>query len=79
VIVAFVELLTAVVVIVKVVEVAPPATITVAGTVATAFPLTSETTAPPGGAAWSNVIVPVEFVPPTTVVGFNLIATPCTL
>ena len=53
--------------------VAPAATVTLAGTVATAvLLLPSVTTAPPAGAALLNVTVPVEEAPPVTLVGFRL-------
>jgi hypothetical protein len=56
---------------VAVVELA--ATVTLAGTVATAVLLVvSVTTAPPAGAGPLNVTVPVEEVPPVTIVGFRL-------
>jgi hypothetical protein len=60
------------VVIVKVVLVAPPGTVTLAGTLAAAgSPLDSETTRPPVGAAADSVTVPVEVEPPVTVAGLS--------
>jgi hypothetical protein len=59
-----------VVVIVKVALVAPPVTVTLAGTCATdVLLLCNVTTAPVLGAAPVNVTVPVELLPPTTDVG----------
>jgi hypothetical protein len=56
----------------KVVLVVPPGTVAVAGTLAAAgFPLESETTRPPVGAAAGNVTVPVEPEPPCTVAGLS--------
>ena len=66
---ALVVLATGEVVIVKVLDVAPAATVTVAGT--TALELSDErlTVSPPIGAGPLNVTVPVEEVPPTTETG----------
>ena len=70
-IVAAVEAVTDPVVMLKVALVAPDATVTLAGTVATALLLRSDTTAPPIGAALVRVTVPCDAVPPTTVVGLT--------
>ncbi len=65
--------LTAVVVTENVAVVAPAATDTLAGSVATAvLLLVSVTTAPPEGAVLLSVTVPVEEVPPVTAAGFRL-------
>jgi hypothetical protein len=61
---------TGLVVIVKVADVAPAATVTLGGTCATAvLVLCSVTVVPPVGAAALKVTVPVELAPPTTDVG----------
>lgn len=65
-------LLVVVVAILNVVEMAPPGTVTVAGTVALAgLLLLRLTVIPPGGATLVNVTVPTELVPPITVDGFS--------
>jgi hypothetical protein len=64
---------TGMVVTVNVAVVAPPATATLAGTVAAAvLLLLSVTTTPPVGAGPFSVTVPVDGVPPVTDVGFKL-------
>jgi hypothetical protein len=70
-IVAVALLFTAVVFTVNVADVPPAATVTLAGTVAEALSLAKVTDAPPVGATPFNVTVPVEEVPPVTVVGLN--------
>ena len=66
-------MVTLLVVTVKVALVAPAATVTLAGTVATAvLLLDSVTTAPPLGAAPLRVTVPCEELPPVTLVGFSV-------
>jgi hypothetical protein len=66
-------LATGMVVTVNVAVVAPPATVTFAGTVAAdVLLLASVTVTPPVGAGPLNVTVPVDEVPPVTVVGFKL-------
>jgi len=75
VIVTGVDALTAVVVTLNVALVAPAATVTLAGTVATAVLLPdSVTTAAPAGAALVNVAVPCAAAPPTTLAGLRPIA-----
>jgi hypothetical protein len=56
---------------VKLAVVAPPATVTLAGTVADAWLLVSVTTAPPEGATPLKETVPVEALPPTTLEGLS--------
>jgi hypothetical protein len=57
---------------VNVAVVAPAATVTDGGTVATlGLLLVNATTAPPAGAAALSVTVPVLFAPPVTVAGFS--------
>ena len=65
-------LLVVFVVIVKVAEVAPAATVTLAGTVARVLLLVSAMVAPPAGAALLSFTVPVEGDPPITVVGLRV-------
>jgi hypothetical protein len=69
VIVAAAFAVTDVVVIANVAVLAPPATVTPAGTTAAALLLARVTAAPPVGATASRVTVPVEPVPPTTLAG----------
>ena len=69
--VAEVDAVTALVVTVNVTLVAPTGTVTLAGTVAAVLSLDSVTCAPPAGAGPSSVAVPVELLPPVTVVGLS--------
>ena len=63
---------TALVLTLKLALVAPAATVTLAGTVAAAvLLLESATTRPPEGAAADSVTVPVDDVPPVTLVGLS--------
>src|SRR3989441_3471565 len=68
---AEVDALPALVVTVSVTLVAPAGTVTLAGTVAAVLSLDSVTCAPPAGAGPSSVAVPVELLPPVTVVGLT--------
>ena len=70
-IVAVVCAVTAVVVTVKFALVVPAATVTLAGTLAAVELSESVTAAPPAGAAALNATVPVEALPPTTLVGLR--------
>src|SRR2546425_4905807 len=69
--VAEVDAATALVVIVNGALVAPAGTVTLPGTEAAELLLDSVTCAPPAGAGPSSVAVPVELLPPVTVVGFT--------
>ena len=66
-----VEAATTLVVIVNVALVALAGTVTLPGTVAAELLLDSVTCAPPAGAGPSSVTVPVELLPPITVVGLS--------
>jgi hypothetical protein len=68
---AEVEVATEEVVIVNFALVAPAATVTLAGTLTTAELSDSVTIVPPAGAAALRVTVPLEELPPTTLVGFS--------
>ena len=71
--VTLVRLPTLLVVTWKVALVAPAATVTLAGTcAAVVLLLVNPTVAPPVGAAPLNVTVPVDEVPPATLVGFTV-------
>jgi len=68
-----VDAVTALVATVNVAVVAPAATVTLAGVLATVvLLLESVTAAPPDGAAAVKVTVPVDEFPPVTLVGFRL-------
>jgi len=70
--VTVVDAATPLVLTVNVALVAPAATVTLEGTVTAAvLLLESATCAPPAGAAPLNVTVPVEELPPVTLVGFS--------
>lgn len=72
VIVAVVVVVTDVVVTLNLAEVEPAATVTLPGTVAAALLLLKLTTDPPDGAGDDRVTVPVELLPPVTLVGFRV-------
>ena len=63
--------MTVVVLAVKVALVAPAGTLTLGGTVTRAALLDSTTIAPPAGAGAPRITLPVEGLPPTTVLGLN--------
>jgi len=68
-----VEAVTELLLTVKVALLAPAATVTLAGTLAAALPLESNTCAPPVSAGPLSVTVPVEVcAPPVTLVGFSV-------
>lgn len=72
-IITVVEVATTFVLIVNVAVVAPPATVTLAGTAAAPGLLLVRTMiVPPAGAALLRFIVPVEALPPATVVGLTV-------
>jgi hypothetical protein len=70
--VAVLSAVTAVVVTLNVADVAPAATVTVEETAAAESLLESPTTDPPAGAGPVRETVPVELLPPTTLVGETL-------
>ena len=73
-------LVTGLVVMVNVAEVAPAATVTLPGTCAAAVLLLDRlTTAPPAGAGPVNLTVPVDEIPPATEAGLRVIALPLPL
>ena len=67
-----VAVVTVAVVTVNVAVVAPAATVTVAGSIAAPVLLDSITLAPPAGATLLSVTVPVDEVPPITLVGLSV-------
>jgi hypothetical protein len=68
-----VEVVTDPVVTVNIALASPAVTVTLAGTVAAALLLERETDAPPPGASWFSVTVPVEDAPPLTLPGLSII------
>ena len=66
-----VDIATALVLTLKLALVAPAGTVTLAGTAAAALLLESATCAPPAGAGPFRVTVPVEALPPVTLVGLR--------
>jgi hypothetical protein len=67
-----VEMVTALVLTVKVALLAPARTVTLEGTLATTLLLESITCAPPVGAGPLSVTVPVDCTPPVTLMGFSV-------
>ena len=67
-----VEMVTALVLTVKVALLAPARTVTLEGTLAATLLLESITCAPPVGAGPLSVTVPVDCTPPVTLVGFSV-------
>ena len=67
-----VEMVTALVLTVKVALLAPARTVTLEGTLAATLLLESITCAPPVGAGALSVTVPVDCTPPVTLVGFSV-------
>ena len=67
-----VDVATALVVRLKLAAVAPGETVTLAGTTAAGSLLESVTCAPPAGAGAFSVTVPVEGLPPVTLVGLTV-------
>lgn len=71
-IVTVASVFTVVVLMTNVAPVAPPGTVTLAGTLVDGLLLDNDTTDPPAGAAPPSVTVPVEEFPPIIVAGFSV-------